>query len=125
MADGLKRFSLASVCILAVVGSPRSARSDVVCITTSGNPRPVVVRRGGACRKKEVTLGSFDAFKSLLAATSSAPGGGGVQLTGNIQIASPVKGAATAAAQTATALAPAAASGDSNHFCVGGGFPGQ
>jgi hypothetical protein len=113
------------MCILAVVGSPLSARSDVVCIKTSGKT-PTGRRPKRRCLQQE--RGDSQQLRCVQKpARRYVPGARRWRCAahGNIQIASPVNGAATAAARTATALAPATAIGDSNHFCVGGGFPGQ
>ncbi len=104
-----------------------TAHADVVCVKTVGNERPVTVRAASACKMNERLLGSFAAFRMLLAASSIADDGATLQLTGNVRIASPVAGDPGFGQARAEASASPAAPplGETVRYCQGGGFPGE
>jgi len=109
--------------VLFSVGA--EAGAAVVCVKQSGAGGPVRVRP--SCKSNETELGPVAGLQALLASSSSPDGGATLQLTGNIQLASPIGSGASALAMEAARpeALPAIGIGDSTHFCSGGPFPGE
>jgi len=105
-----------------LLGVCSAADANVVCVTNSASGGPLRVRP--ACKPNETELGSVTALQALLASSSKPNGGTTLQLTGDIQIATPISGSTASAAREVAAAPQTQSPGDDTHFCVGGGFPG-
>jgi hypothetical protein len=100
------------------------ARVDAALLLCAKKEKTGAIKDGGkivirsVCKVSEQGLGPVSSLQTLLAASSSPDGGATVQLTGNFLFASPLSPPGLASIRAA-----APAIGETNHFCVGGGFP--
>jgi hypothetical protein len=123
----LKRPLLFVMTIVWLATLSAAAGAAFICIGSGG-----LLRTRDVCAQGETQLGSLETFQALLTATVIPSGGGTatLQFVGNVRFASPVGGSAGLASATQSprqslAAAAAAPVGESAHYCVAGGFPGE